>query len=203
MTSIETKPLFELQKKLDAHIIKNKELEGIDKFPAKVLAALVEIGENANEQRSWKYWSNDQEPRNFEWHGDCKICKGSGVNDKWLSCENCAGTGDGYKNPLLEELVDVLHFKLSLGNSLSVDFERVDKLPFGKEPTLEKQYNTLFYLVSHLGVFEDKLMLTHYFYLSFSYFLGLTEMLGFTWNEVVEAYQVKNKVNHDRQENGY
>lgn len=34
-------------------------------------------------------------------------------------------------------------------------------------------------------------------------FLGLGLCLGFTWEQIVEAYKEKNEVNHERQENGY
>ena len=37
----------------------------------------------------------------------------------------------------------------------------------------------------------------------FGKFLGLGEMLGFTWEEVEGAYLRKNAVNHERQNNGY
>lgn len=183
-------PLFDQQKELEKHIVENKKLKGMDLFSGKVLAALVEIGENANEQRSWKHWSNDQKPRVYReevplhagipFFGDVKV-----------------------RNPLLEEFADIVHFILSLGNSLAVDIEKVNNLPFAKEDNITMQYNTLFYLVSNIGVHEDKLFLLHYYYLSFSYFLGLSEMLGFSWDEVEKAYYEKNEINHQRQENGY
>jgi dimeric dUTPase (all-alpha-NTP-PPase superfamily) len=34
-------------------------------------------------------------------------------------------------------------------------------------------------------------------------FFGLGEMLGFTWDEIEQAYFAKNKINHVRQETGY
>ncbi|KFZ32146.1 dUTPase, partial [Anoxybacillus flavithermus] len=37
----------------------------------------------------------------------------------------------------------------------------------------------------------------------FGKFLGLGEMLGFTWEQVEEAYMKKNAENHSRQERGY
>lgn len=34
-------------------------------------------------------------------------------------------------------------------------------------------------------------------------YIGLGEMLGFTWDQIEEAYYAKNKVNHERQNTGY
>jgi len=49
--------LFDMQRKLDAYIKKNHQLEEADLFSEKILALLVELGELANETRSFKYWS--------------------------------------------------------------------------------------------------------------------------------------------------
>jgi len=37
----------------------------------------------------------------------------------------------------------------------------------------------------------------------FGYFIGLGEMLGFSWKQVEDAYYAKNKINHERQDAGY
>ena len=50
--------LFEAQRKLDAHIVGEKKLEGQDLFANKVEALLCEIQETANETRCFKHWSN-------------------------------------------------------------------------------------------------------------------------------------------------
>lgn len=40
--------------------------------------------------------------------------------------------------------------------------------------------------------------------LTFNLFVGLGEKhLGFTWNQIEQAYLDKNKINHERQANGY
>jgi dimeric dUTPase (all-alpha-NTP-PPase superfamily) len=49
--------LFHMQKALDTHIEEKHNLQGEDLFDRKVLALLVEIGELANETRSFKFWS--------------------------------------------------------------------------------------------------------------------------------------------------
>jgi dimeric dUTPase (all-alpha-NTP-PPase superfamily) len=49
--------LFQMQKALDTHIEDKHSLQDEDLFERKVLALLVEIGELANETRSFKFWS--------------------------------------------------------------------------------------------------------------------------------------------------
>lgn len=49
--------LFHMQKALDTHIEEKHQLQEDDLFTRKVLALFVEIGELANETRSFKFWS--------------------------------------------------------------------------------------------------------------------------------------------------
>ncbi|PEQ96849.1 dUTPase [Bacillus sp. AFS006103] len=49
--------LFQMQKALDQHIQEKHNLQDENLFDRKVLALLVEIGELANETRSFKFWS--------------------------------------------------------------------------------------------------------------------------------------------------
>lgn len=52
--------LFTMQQKLDEYIQKKQSLEGEDLFEQKVLALIVELSELANETRSFKFWSTNQ-----------------------------------------------------------------------------------------------------------------------------------------------
>ncbi|MEK4283238.1 MULTISPECIES: dUTP diphosphatase [unclassified Ureibacillus] len=52
--------LFEAQRKLDDHIITEKNLQGQDLFHNKIEALLCEIQECANETRCFKHWSNKE-----------------------------------------------------------------------------------------------------------------------------------------------
>ena len=54
---MQLRKLFEMQKALDTHIEDKHSLQDEDLFDRKVLALLVEIGELANETRSFKFWS--------------------------------------------------------------------------------------------------------------------------------------------------
>lgn len=49
--------LFEIQRKLNEHIVDTHQLQGRDLLPEVFLALEVELGELANETRCFKYWS--------------------------------------------------------------------------------------------------------------------------------------------------
>src|SRR5690554_4670233 len=97
--------LFELQRKLDEHIIKEKGLEGEDLLPKKILALQVELGELANEWRGFKFWSEDQEPNIRDLPKgtctcrDCEMYYCDKVHESTVEAKNL------YVNPLLEEYV--------------------------------------------------------------------------------------------------
>lgn len=205
--------LFETQAALDKHIMQeHPELRGQNNLDWKLLALQVELGECANEWRGFKKWSKDQEPRTCVSIEACRNCGGTGnafgvPEEAGIGCWDCNGTGEITKNPLLEEYVDCLHFILSVGLDLQVrhdyifDFNRDDEESIidlfaecyafagdlywnsknGSTITeSQNDYQTLLFHFNHLG-----------------------RKLGFTWEEVEEAYYAKNKVNHDRQESGY
>ncbi|WNN77750.1 dUTP diphosphatase [Lysinibacillus capsici] len=205
--------LFETQAALDKHIMQeHPELRGQNNLDWKLLALQVELGECANEWRGFKKWSKDQEPRTCVSIEACRNCGGTGnafgvPEEAGIGCWDCNGTGEITKNPFLEEYVDCLHFILSVGLDLQVqhdyifDFNRDDEESIidlfaecyafagdlywnsknGSTITeSQNDYQTLLFHFNHLG-----------------------RKLGFTWEEVEEAYYAKNKVNHDRQESGY
>ncbi|XYG87293.1 dUTP diphosphatase [Heyndrickxia coagulans] len=205
--------LFKAQAELDKHIIEKKGLQGVNLLPNLILALQVELGECANEWRGFKHWSNDQEPRT-EIPIDCSYCYGKGYmnhdevfegGEPW-PCKRCDGSGVyGYKNPLLEEYVDCLHFILSIGNRLGLQdinpwYSSV-AVSFGADK-LTMQWQEVFECASTFRQYTEDSRKAWYEFL-FSNFLGLGEMLGFTWEQVEQAYFAKNAVNHSRQENGY
>lgn len=193
--------LFEMQKKLDDRIVKEKGLEGHDLLDKKILALQVELGELANEWRGFKFWSEDQEPRNG---GKCNCddgyvdaYMGDGVVEQ-KSCERCEGTST-VPNTLLEEYVDCLHFILSIGlekglNKLILDYK-------AKENEITRlfiQINLGAATLLHFGGDHER-----NYRMMVGQFIKLGEMLGFTWKQVEQGYFDKNKVNHERQANGY
>ncbi|MDC3414291.1 dUTP diphosphatase [Terrihalobacillus insolitus] len=189
--------LFQIQAGLDQHIIREKGLEGQDLLPKKILALQVELGELCQEWRGFKFWSNDQEPRvkrrvACDWK-----------NNEHGGIDPVHGT-DRYKNPLLEEYVDCLHFILSIGLEIkTIQDKPVEsfnyygfKNPFG----LTQAFSDL---MSGFTLVNDEGLESGLYVRLFMEFLGIGEMLGFTEEQIEHAYLSKNKINHKRQEAGY
>lgn len=185
--------LFETQRVLDARIMaSHPELKGQNNLAWKILALLVELGECANEWRGFKKWSNNQEPRR-------EVEK--------IGFANPGGPFTYKKYPLLEEYVDCLHFILSIGiesgwSEIDFGLEYKEKLDMGfsyKDTSLTRQFTNSFYFTTK---FEDNSNSEGYIDIVLC-FCALGEMLGFTWEQIEQAYYDKNAVNHSRQENGY
>jgi dimeric dUTPase (all-alpha-NTP-PPase superfamily) len=186
--------LFELQRQLDEHIEREHPRKpGEDRLAKKILALQVEIGELANCWRGFKYWSRDQAPR---------IGIPSVHYDENLGHDVVEYVGP---NPLLEEFADCLHFLLSIGNDINMNevYEDYEPKPlyFGDGDILGQfivyDWINSLYFHRHEDVNGEM------YDLVFAYFLGLGKMLGFSWQEIEEAYLRKNAVNHERQEMGY
>ena len=190
--------LFETQKLLDNRIVDEHNLHGQDLLPQKILALQVELGELCQEWRGFKFWSRDQGPRTFEWVGKCEKCNGHGVDDENISCPNCAGTGDGNRNPLLEEFSDCLHFILSIGNDLELNIELYTILPFEHKTILE-QFSQTYYVISDLEHDPSQISLI----IVLEHFMALGKMLGFTTDQIKQSYYQKNAINHQRQDDSY
>ncbi|MEJ9151037.1 dUTP diphosphatase [Bacillus smithii] len=175
--------LFEMQSKLDTHIEKEHPRDpGEDRLAKKILALQVELGELANEWRGFKFWSHDQEPR-YELYDE----------------DEFSLLGDLFEQeyPLLEEYVDCLHFILSIGLECGLEKYYTTFLPFASYPDdVTKQFNAVFW-------FANQMEHDDYYEGLVNNFLGLGEMLGFTWDQIEQAYMKKNAINHERQEQGY
>lgn len=189
------KHLFELQAKLDEHIVKEKGLEGQDLLPKKILALQVELGELCQEWRGFKFWSEDQEPRTVEsiptdWDDD-------GTPTEW--------NVNPHKNPLLEEYVDVVHFTLSVGLEIEIKHEIFpEPINYGD---VVIQFNELFgqisYFASVLNRENDWEEVESEYERIWSLLFGLAGLLGFTWEQIEQSYLEKNEINHQRQEENY
>lgn len=101
------------------------------------------------------------------------------------------------KEVILEEYVDCLHFILSIG--LDFNFSDVDINMHDRTKKLNEQFITLFIDVTDLLVSSTR---DHYITL-FEDFLTLGYNLGFSESDIIDAYFSKNKVNHNRQNEGY
>ena len=214
MNKMELRKLFDMQKKLDERIVREKGLKNQDLLLMRIMALQVELGELANEWRGFTFCSINQAPRVRE---DCFGCDGNGFDDSNEPCSDCGGTGweidfmnsaGGkiiFKNPLLEEYVDCLHFYLSIGNELGVSIN--NNFP----PSGGNDVMTLFAIIFRYASemwwdYYDKKenINTKWLWLfGFRRFLRLGEVFGFTWEEIERAYINKNVTNFKRQEEGY
>ncbi|AQU79745.1 dUTP diphosphatase [Planococcus faecalis] len=181
--------LFEVQRGLDAEIEKNHPTAADeDRLAKRILALQVELGECANEWRGFKFWSANQEART-------KVPTTLPTPKNW----NVDTVERKYKNPLLEEYVDCLHFILSIGLHLGFEGRSIARLKTLPQYSLIDQF---------LEVANDVLEL--YYALDFrgyenlmTSFVILGEMLGFTWEQIETAYMKKNQINYQRQDTGY
>lgn len=191
--------LFEIQRNLDDHIErKHPRQPGEERLAKKILALQIELGELANEWRGFKFWSKDQEPRT-KVKKVCETCGGEryiliSESFGFDKCSDCDGKGDfGETNPLLEEYVDGLHFFLSIGNDFSID-ENTDFTPLSNHDVMT-QIAILYKRISdfwwEVHDNTDDPIITYYF--AFERYLGLSEALGFTWEQIEQAYLEKTK----------
>lgn len=212
--------LFETQNILDDRIKKEKGLEGKDLLDEKIRALLTELGELSNEERSFKFWSEDREP-NVSGYVVCDLCVDSpGIyefyyNDELVSvdCPKCEGHQEVYVgNRLLEEYVDCLHFFISIAIELKIKPDKFTVTCDYTQPTVTSTFNRVFSTVSSLEVLLEPCVpasitqkdLQETLHEAFSCFVGLAEKhLGFTWQQIEQAYYEKNEINHQRQESGY
>lgn len=201
--------LFQTQAALDEHIMQeHPELRGQNNLDWKLLALQVELGECANEWRGFKKWSKDQEPRTklYTWINGIGECVES-KNDPRMVAENLQLNAFRIKNPLLEEYVDCLHFILSVGIDLQVQHDYTVHFIKDDEESIIDLFAECYAFAGDLywnnkngGTIKEsqndyKVLLIH--------FNQLGGKLGFTWEQVEEAYFKKNKVNHERQNAGY
>ncbi|MRX54816.1 dUTPase [Bacillus idriensis] len=211
------KNLFDMQRVLRDRIRYKKQ----DRFEKLILALIVECGECANEWRGFKFWSKNQKSRTEE-NATCTVCDGTGDlnyemvqedaegngNHEYIDCEvcDCSGVID-VRNPLLEEYVDKLHFILELGIEIADEIgfdvweyfngiEVQKKLQVAPTKTITGQ----FILVAN---YAAQLNYDDYYCELFAAYLNLGEMLGFTDEQIEQAYYTKNAVNHQRQKQGY
>ncbi|GKS14759.1 hypothetical protein YDYSY3_57590 [Paenibacillus chitinolyticus] len=223
--------LYEMQKALDARIIEQKGLQGVDLLPNTVLALQVEIAELANEWRGFKHWSTRQTPtvemelcdycreaadytRPTPFMADvgaqmCKGCWDMTKTEYAASDEEYIGDFEDYphfpkKEPkkLLEEYADCLHFFLSIARQL----ELTENDLFVPDDFLEGDTVINFTeLLHHVGQIQLDPKRRHSFFrlaLFVFYTLG-DQKFGFSYDQITSAYVAKNKTNYDRLAVGY
>lgn len=176
--------MFEDQKVVRNKIIEIHNLQGKDLLPNLILALQVELGELANEWRGFKHWSTDREPRTKK---------------------------------MLGEYADCLAFTLEIGlctykdceTNIQINHEIYGEIELVQYGNVTKQFNKLFY---HVGWLDDSIYDHEFSCLEevagkyifvVQLLLGLGEMLGFTEQQIEQAYYEKHAINLLRQENGY
>jgi len=105
----------------------------------------------------------------------------------------------------LEEFCDGLHFLLSVGLEIAEpDMLDLKRWNLTKADSITEQFLWVMADVTDLynGLYYDGNFKFDYEFLLLQ-FIHLGEMLGFTWDEIEEAYLQKNAENHKRQANGY
>lgn len=180
---MELKELFEMQRKLDEHIIKEKALEGQDLVSNTMLALHVELGEMANEWQGFKYWRTNSQPKPnlLKEYIDClhfflSIAIQKGWEDAMYIYEDAIleleekGLEGGVTGATLEIIYHL---------SRALEKPKEEKI-LGRE-TNEYSFSLAWFVFVALGLVGFK----------------------FTEEQIVQAYKEKNQVNHKRQENGY
>ena len=156
--------LYDIQAELNQRILDEHNLKEEDLINDRFLAFFVELGELANETRTFKYWS----------------LKGPSADEV-----------------ILEEYSDGLHFLLTIG----LDLDR-PKLEFYNQET-DLSLTELF-----LAVYNDANIVrsqrSKFVYVRmYNTFMLIAKTLGFSEDDVYQSYMRKNKINHQRQDDGY
>lgn len=102
------------------------------------------------------------------------------------------------KDKLLSEYVDCLHFIISLSISLKIDLSKYEFNNIFDEDLIQLIINTFNQILISQKKSEQK-----DFYLLCDYFLSIANKLNFTNDDIYETYILKNKINHERQDNNY
>ena len=106
------------------------------------------------------------------------------------------------KEVILEEFVDGVHFMLSLGIECGFDSIAEISAPNGErngETTITDQFIQVFEAIQAFRLSRS----IHTYEKMFQQYLTLARLLGFSDDEIKEAYIAKNEVNYKRQEEGY
>ena len=96
---------------------------------------------------------------------------------------------------VLEELVDVLHFLLSIGLDIGIDPNERPIYAFQRRERSDL-FDAMFDMARICYIPEQ-------WHWTVCVYLGLCDMLGFDWDKIEAAYIAKNDLNLTRQEQGY
>ncbi|GEL76822.1 dUTP diphosphatase [Tenuibacillus multivorans] len=105
--------------------------------------------------------------------------------------------GPNNQSDILEEYVDGIHFLLSLGIDLGFKYHHRDHEV--SAPSITAYFHKIY---EGINSFKQNPSQEHYLQLWLTY-LSLGMQLGFSEQDIYDAYLNKNKVNHERQQSGY
>ncbi len=103
------------------------------------------------------------------------------------------------RSVILEEYVDGIHFIVSLGNTIGHNFSDES---FKVDATCSDPTQAFIKVFERITNFANDIHVSNFTSL-WNEYLGLGKLLGFSANDIYEAYKQKNEVNHDRQDSGY
>lgn len=106
--------------------------------------------------------------------------------------------GPSDQETILTEYVDGIHFILSLANEYDFQLSVPKEFSITKHD-LTEQFLQLYQVISQ---FKNK-RVNDLFQTVFAEYLNLGKMLGFSAEDVEQAYVSKNEVNYERQKQGY
>ncbi len=101
------------------------------------------------------------------------------------------------KNIILEEYVDCIHFCISLGIGMNIDFENIEVTPIDSDDINE----TFIATIESVTKLNKDEVITYKF--MFDNILNLAKQLDFSYDDIFKSYLNKNQINHKRQENNY
>ncbi|WP_100406651.1 dUTP diphosphatase [Bacillus solitudinis] len=127
---------------------------------------------------------------------------GEGINE-WGAFKFWSNDQIPRRDELLEEIVDFLHFILSLGIEYKYEILAINCIAIPVENDFETDITNSFIMLYHrITLFYITRSATNYCYV-FQSLVDLIHDIGFKWEEVEEAYENKNRINHLRQAEGY
>lgn len=101
------------------------------------------------------------------------------------------------RSVILEEYVDNIHFLLSLGLTKQYEFSQIADET--SQLTETEQFNNVYKKALHFYTAQTK----ESYITLFQAYIQLGALLGFTVNDIIKAYDEKNEVNYERQDQGY
>ncbi|AUB31897.1 dUTP diphosphatase [Spiroplasma floricola] len=106
--------------------------------------------------------------------------------------------GPSERQTILEELIDCLHFIISLGTNVNFDFSKFDS-KMTKATDIDSWSINVY---KKTLLFEEKFNVQTYDEL-LDEFLSITYILNISNDEILSVYNKKNEINFNRQDTGY